>query len=181
MAGVESDIAEAIVRCLSDDEWRSVAKDGATASFDGSARYVERDLPPVELELEWAEFCRRVQHESRFFDDEARRILARILGDRASINSPDNPISRCVAVLKRGERLFRARRKDTRATAERIIANPRRELAPPPSHLAPSGRMNPTGITAFYGGFSEAVGVAEVRPDVGGFLFLSARLCLQAL
>lgn len=168
MAGVEPDIAEAIVRCLNDDEWYSVAKDGAPAAFDDSSRYVERDLPPIELELEWEEFCRRVQHQSRFFDDEARRILARILGDRTSIASPDNPISRCITVLKRGERLFRARRTDTRTTAERIIGNPPRELGPPPPHLAPSGRMNPSGIAVFYGGGSEDVCVAEVRPDVGG-------------
>ena len=89
MAGVEPDIAEAIVACLNDDEWYSVAKDGAPASFDDSSRYVERDLPPIELELEWEEFCRRVQHQSRFFDDQARRILARILGDRTSIASPE--------------------------------------------------------------------------------------------
>ena len=168
MADVEPDIAEAIGRCLHDDEWPSVAKDGASASFDDSSRYVERDLPPIELELEWEEFCRRVQHQSRFFDDEARRILARILGDRTSIASPDNPISRCIAVLKKGERLFRARRTDTKATAERILGNPHTELGPPPPHLAPSGRMNPSGIAVFYGGGSEAVCVAEVRPDVGG-------------
>ena len=123
MADVEPDIAEAIVRCLHDDEWGSVVKDGATAFFDDSTRYVERDLTPIELELEWEEFCRRVQHQSRFFDDEARRILARILGDRTSLSSPDNPISRCITILKRGE-LFRARRTDTRTTAERIIGNP---------------------------------------------------------
>jgi hypothetical protein len=170
MAGVEPDIAEAIAGCLNDDEWHSVAKDGDTAAFDDSSRYVERDLPPIELELEWAEFRRRVQHERRFFDDEARRILARILGDRASITSSDNPISRCIAVLKKGERLFRARRAETRATAERIIADPGRELGPPPPHLAMSGRMNPSGIAVFYGGFSEAVCVAEIRPHVSGFV-----------
>jgi hypothetical protein len=106
MAGVEPDIAEAIAGCLNDDEWYSVAKDGDTAAFDDLSRYVERDLPPIELELEWAEFRRRVQHERRFFDDEARRILARILGDRASITSSDNPISRCIAVLKKASVCF---------------------------------------------------------------------------
>ena len=170
MAEVEPDIAEAIAECLNDDEWYSVAKGGGTAAFDDSSRYVKRDLPPVELKLEWAEFCRRIQHRRRFFDDEARRILATILGERASIASPDNPISRCIAVLKKGERVCRARRTTTRATAERIIADPPRELGPPPLSLATSGRMNPSGIAVFYGGFSEDVCVAEVRPDVGGFV-----------
>ena len=53
------------------------------------------------------EFCRRVKHVRRFFDDEGRAILSTILGDHESIKHRDNPLSVCVVTLRTGERCTR--------------------------------------------------------------------------
>jgi len=155
IAGVEPDISEAVVAYL---------------DYDATSNYVARDLHPTELRLAWEEFRRRVKHERRFFDEQGRLILSTILGDRESIRRPDNPLSACIVTLKAGVRCFRARRADTKEAADFIIGDPRRQLGPPPPHLTPAGRMNPAGIPVFYGGFSEDICIAEVRPHVGGIV-----------
>jgi RES domain/HEPN/RES N-terminal domain 1 len=155
IAGVEPDISEAVVAYL---------------DYDATSNYVARDLHPTELRLAWEEFRRRVKHERRFFDEQGRLILSTILGDRESIRRSDNPLSACIVTLKAGERCFRARRADTKEAADFIIGDPRRQLVPPPPHLTPAGRMNPAGIPVFYGGFSEDICIAEVRPHVGGIV-----------
>jgi len=169
IAGVEPDIADAIVEYLSDDEARAVA-DGTAAYYDNSSRYVLHDFHPTELRLEWEEFCRRIKHERRFFDQQGQGILSTILGDRESIGRQDNPLSACVVALQTGEHCFRARRADTEEAASPIVRDPRRLLSTPPPHLTPAGRMNPAGIPVFYGGFSEDICIAEVRPYVGGLV-----------
>src|SRR3972149_4472710 len=116
------------------------------------------------------EFCRRIKHERRFFDQQGQGILSTILGDRESIGRQDNPLSACVVALQTGEHCFRARRADTEEAASPIVRDPRRLLSTPPPHLTPAGRMNPAGIPVFYGGFSEDICTAEVRPYVGGLV-----------
>jgi hypothetical protein len=42
------------------------------------------------------------------------------------------------------------------------------KLGPPPEHLRKAGRLNPSGIQAFYAAFDAETCVAELRPSVGG-------------
>src|SRR5262249_18019491 len=48
-----------------------------------------------------------------------------------------------------------------------FLREPELHLGPPPAVKARAGRMNPVGITVFYGAFSEEVAISEVRPPVG--------------
>jgi hypothetical protein len=169
IAGVEPDISDAIVDHLSDGESRDVTR-GSDAYYDATSRYVARELHATELHMAWEEFCARVKHKRRFFDAEGQNILSTILGDRESIGRENNPLSACVVKLQAGERCFRARRAETDGAARLIMSDPRRLLSPPPPHLTPAGRMNSAGIPVFYGGFSEDVCIAEVRPYVGGLV-----------
>src|SRR5262249_37666705 len=45
--------------------------------------------------------------------------------------------------------------------------NPAAELSAPPKERARAGRMNVEYIPAFYGAFSEATAIAEMRPSIG--------------
>ncbi|RVH92134.1 RES domain-containing protein [Sinorhizobium meliloti] len=47
------------------------------------------------------------------------------------------------------------------------LLRPDKELGPPPSTFAASGRMNAKGIAVFYGATDPETAVAEVRPPVG--------------
>jgi hypothetical protein len=169
ITGVEPEVADAIVDYLSDGEAHNV-HDGAEPQYDNTSRYVVRDFHATELHIAWEEFCQRVKHQRRFFDEEGRSMLSTILGDGESIENQDNPLSACVVTLKKGHRCFRGRRAENDEAAGLILHDPRRLLGPPPPHLTPPGRMNPAGISVFYGGFSEDVCIAEVRPHVGGLV-----------
>jgi hypothetical protein len=98
----------------------------------------------------------------RFFDEEARTLLAKILGEPGSELpwfelGPNSQV----------QFVYRARRADTKLMVKEILLNPAKELGPPPLTTI-AGRMNPAGISVFYGALSEKTAIAEVRPFVGG-------------
>lgn len=66
--------------------------------------------------------------------------------------------------------LYRARRVDSENEVKEILKNPILKLAPPQPNIATANRMNPTGITVFYGALSDKTAIAEVRPFVGSFV-----------
>ncbi len=167
IAKIEPDIAESVVEYLSAQEARDVQK-GAEPYYDQDSNYEFIDPHPGELLIAWEEFRTRLLHEQRFFDREAADRLAVIFGDGHSIADPKDLVRVCIAHLKRGEAVFRARRADSRDVLRQIGNDPRQQLAPPAPRLAVAGRMNAAGIPVFYGAFSADVCIAEVRPHVGG-------------
>ena len=147
--------------------------------FDSSQNYHRRDFYPVELKYAWSEFRYRVCHERRFFDDKAGTRLAEILGIPGSEQAKELPTKE----IGRGtgiESIFRARRAENEEKAQAILRNPGKELGPPPAKSAPSGKMNPAGISVFYGALSVDTAIAEVRPSVGSLVvvarFFSSRV-----
>ena len=73
-AGVEPEVADAIIKILADKEAHHV-RDGADAYYEISERYVETDFFPVEQYWAWQEFYQGIKHHRRYFDDDARLKL----------------------------------------------------------------------------------------------------------
>ena len=67
MAGVEPEVADAIIKILADKEAYAV-RDGEDAYYEISARYVEKDFPPEQL-WSWQEFYQGIKHHRRYFDE----------------------------------------------------------------------------------------------------------------
>ena len=63
--------------------------------------------------------------------------------------------------------LHRARVFQSSIKLEEALKRPDLELGPPPAFSASHGRMNPHGVSVFYGATSATVALAEVRPPVG--------------
>jgi len=163
IAGVESAIADAIDAYLSAAEWRDV-KDGGEAYYGGTSLEHVRTYPEEFMEI-WLRFERRLKHEVRFFDEEGKRLLDELFADLPSLAG-----GKAIVTIEPGgefSTFHRARIAEDEAEAEAFIRDPARHIGPPPPHLAQAGRMNPAGIPAFYGAFSEEVAIAEVRPPVG--------------
>jgi len=83
--------------------------------------------------------------------------------------------ARCLRELQPGEKVYRAR---ITSGAQRL-KHP--DLTSPPPDSARAGRMNPPGISLFYGGLDEATCVAEVRPSIGETVAVAEFLVLRNL
>jgi RES domain-containing protein len=63
--------------------------------------------------------------------------------------------------------LYRARVFQSELEFQDALVHPHLRLGPPPASLAQAGRLNPAGISVFYGAQEQATAIAEVRPPVG--------------
>jgi RES domain/HEPN/RES N-terminal domain 1 len=158
---VSEDLAALLIE--RDPAWPA---DGDEPFFDCQQSYQRVPLGGWEYGETWREFAERVKHHRRFFDDESRRLLERILGSPGSSNANALPVF-TVGPGAEVESLYRARVAASEAEALSFLKNPRQELGSPPSAKATAGRMNPAGIPVFYGALSAHTAIAEVRPSVG--------------
>lgn len=167
-----SAIDDKISRALSsalvdlDDYW---PPDGEGAFYDEEALYTLQDDESGLHLHDWKTFRRSLMFESRFFNPDAEQALGRIFDGIQQLRDsngkgpiylikPDTPEAH----------FYRARIANSREEAKRIKADLARELGPPPEQLRKAGRLNPSGISAFYGAFDLPTCIAELRPSVGG-------------
>lgn len=119
----------------------------------------------------WASFCRRLVHGQRFFNQTARQRMEQIFtGIHRQRDRDGQP---AVYMIEPGDpqsRFFRARMADDYDVRQQIHHAPAREMGPPPPRRRTPGRLNPSGIAAFYGAFDRQTCHAELRPAVGSIV-----------
>lgn len=156
-------LAEALIE--SDDYW---PPDGEDAFYILDGSYVENDASYEEHSQTWRNFRREILHEQRFFSQKALGRLREIFEGLHLLRDDSN--SPAVYILEPGDeavQIYRARKGNSIEERERIVQDPAKQLGPPPEKLRRAGRMNPSGIVAFYGAFDLNTCVAELRPAVG--------------
>lgn len=166
IAGIEPEVAQALVDVLAESEWRDVA-DGDDSYYGDSPLQQIRAYPHGFMEI-WLAFEERLKHQKRFFDEVGKGMLDELFGDLPSIAGGE-----AILTIAPGDELatlFRVRIVDDESVAEEFVRDPARHIGPPPPHLARAGRMNPAGIPAFYGAFSSDIALAEIRPPVGSMV-----------
>ncbi|EBQ1470856.1 RES domain-containing protein, partial [Salmonella enterica] len=122
---------------------------------------------PHKLSNKWALMEKKLRESNRFFNHDALETFDEVFGylfdnhPSAFIDfTPNTPIYR--------GRIFKSE-----DDIEFALQMPESRLGPPPSDLAPYGRMNAKGISVFYGATSKTNAVSEVRPPVGSFVVVS--------
>lgn len=120
--------------------------------------------PDKSLRFSWVSFCNIVKHHRRFFFHD----IGESDGSDPDARSPVEFLetvckqaerAKLIIELPAGQALYRARSRKRRQN----ITTPS-ELGPPPNHLATqSNRMNPPGISMFYGADKRKLAVAEIR------------------
>ena len=145
------------------------AKAGEECEFDGEARYVEKGVEDHALQANWKFFQHSLRTEARMFNRAAESALDEIFDGLSShVTHDGKSIIVEAGPGKEIAALYRARVFPPYDPAiEEAISWPNRDIGPPPSKAAKSGRMNARGVSIFYGATEEAVAVAEVRPPVG--------------
>lgn len=136
--------------------------------FSEDAHYIERLPDASEWQRDWRFLQDSLKSDARFFNLAAKNVLDSIFEDIESLEVFGNKKPIIVAGPNRKlSKLFRARLFQSVEHLEHAMSNPHRELAAPPQDSARSGRMNPLGISVFYGASRAEVAIAEVRPPVG--------------
>lgn len=164
------EIAEAMVRFLADHHAYEIHRDGETDWYDTQSEAFTLGLPDNPLvRSSWVRFRQSVKHEGRFFNHNATELLDRILGpilrDERSVFKG---AIRTVGTEDVDRFIFRGRIANDEGTRAAIYSSPIRQLGPPQPMIATAGRMNPAGISVFYGSSDVLTCVAELRAPVGG-------------
>lgn len=120
-----------------------------------------------KLSNKWALMEKKLRESNRFFNHDALETFDEVFGylfdnhpSAFTDFTPDTP-------------LYRGRIFKSEDDIKSALHMPESRLGPPPSDLAPYGRMNAKGISVFYGATSKTNAVSEVRPPVGSFVVVS--------
>lgn len=151
-----------------DDYW---PPDGGDAFYQSDASYVRSYQAFGSHSRLWDEFCQTILHGQRFFNDRAKKLLEEIFDGIHLQRGPHraNPVFEVLPGSSESC-LFRVRTVDDPEERKKIAQDIPRYLGPPPSRLRRPGRMNPSGIMAFYAAFDIETCIAEMRPSVGSIV-----------
>lgn len=154
--------------------------DGETEpAWSDELSYVAATTSTYNLRERWQDFEESINHRFRFFNEEARSFLSALFADLPQYRSSNVPQWPPQASTEEGETktpvirqlepgegwpIYRARLAQTETDLERFESNTPGELGAPPSRLARAGRMNPEGVSVFYGSGDRETCVSELRP-----------------
>jgi hypothetical protein len=167
-AQIEAEPAEDIRGVLEDRhfDWES-AKMGEENPFGEDARYARADVDDAESQAGWFSFERGLKTEARYFSRTAEWTLKSIFEGISEYRTGDGrPIVVEAGPGKQIAAMYRARVFQSDNKLEAALKRPDKEIGPPPYRAASAGRMNPHGISVFYGATDPEIALAEVRPPV---------------
>lgn len=119
----------------------------------------------------WRSFCRSLVHGQRFFNAAAKTKIEFIFANIHRQQDADGrPVVYVIAPGEKGSRFSRARIADEYDLRARIHRDPARELGAPPARLRRPGRLNASGISAFYAAYERDTCHAELRPTAGSIV-----------
>lgn len=158
-----------LVDVLSEREYRDVNQ-GVDAFYDNGSLYVpneENDYGNVLDHIEtWDSFCCEIKHKTRFFNNKLIQSLNSLFSGLDTFDYKNKKPIRIIEPNNLEEAVFYRARYIT-DSHDKIYSNPSIELGPPPPFAASSGRMNPVGVSVFYGAFERKTCIAEIRIPVG--------------
>lgn len=142
--------------------------DGVTPLWDKTRSYVERGFSAWHYFNAWKSTLDELKHSRRFFSPAAQALFGKLFEGVEDMREWSGKIFRpIVRRLPTGTKLFRARISKSQSMLRDIIQDPFKHVGPPPKDCAQAGRMNPEGVTVFYGSLEMDTCLAEMRPALG--------------
>jgi hypothetical protein len=166
---IPRDAAEDIQEIL-DEKYSDVGSDqlAIETEYSSESCYDLKDHDDKFWKGQWDLFAQSVKHHGRMFNDTAKKVLESIFDGFGQLRTyRGQPVIIDTGPSKSIALLYRARVFVSDSILKEALANPDRQLGPPPPKLATAGRMNSRGISVFYGASSPEVAISEVRPPVG--------------
>ena len=142
--------------------------------FDADSNYEERGADGRAWHRRWHEFDLAIKTQARHFGHNAKELLTGMFSDVDEISGAGHPLAIEIGPDSELRTIYRARVFQSDDELRAALRQPDRQLGPPPSSLAPDGRMNARGVSVFYGATEADVAIAEVRPPVGARVVVAA-------
>lgn len=159
----ENEIVDAVI-----DAENCWPPDGDEAFWDETSLYVQKRIKPHRYIVEWERVLDELKHRRRFFSSAARNLFDELFEGIEDLKAQDaNSLQPVIRELPAGSELFRARICKSKSMLQNICKNPFDYIGPPQNGYSRSGRMNPEGVTVFYGALEEDTCLAETRPALG--------------
>lgn len=147
--------------------------------------------PPFESEKDekdyvlrqWERLTLTLMHKHRFFNKEAEKFFGQIFREALQITT-NTLMGERIAVLKEipaGFAVYRARIASEQKIQDDIRENSAKHMGAPPSTIATNNRMNPAGISLFYGATKQDTSIAEVRPSIGDKVAVAKFVTMKSL
>ncbi len=176
------EVARDVADILSANYEHRAKKYGDENPYDSETHYEERGPNDSRFRLSWELFCYEIMYKERFFPRSAEPVLGEIFEDLPSLTTYDGtPVVREVTPLDSDFSIWRARTAQSDEELKKILESPDHQLGPPPPGLSEVSRMNPRGVSVFYGAMDPETCVAEVRPPVGSHVVLGKFRLLRAV
>ncbi|MFD1044084.1 RES family NAD+ phosphorylase [Pseudoxanthomonas kaohsiungensis] len=161
--GFQDDLLDAIVE--QDDCW---PPDGDEPFLDRNFNYTPRPISVASYYERWEALREELRTRRRYFSAEASSFFSEIFSDiellvAHSEGREESVVKNCAP----GFEIYRGRLCNSDSVAGAIVASPFKEVGPPPSEVARSGRMNAEGISVLYASSDLHTCVAELRPSIG--------------
>ncbi len=138
--------------------------------------------PDASLRFSWTQFCEIVKHRRRFFFHDIGRTEGHDPDSRSPFEFLETVCRHAeeadlIIEIPAGHTLYRARARKPRSP----VTSPA-ELGPPPPHLATqSNRMNPPGISMFYGADRRKLAVSEIRTSMASVGYFRINRTIRVL
>lgn len=185
----EEEVAKAVLAYLAETHDDC---DSGSAQYDDFT-YYRTDRPDGRTYAKkWAALRQSLLHESRYFNPTARKLLDEMfdglnfdLTDKAPAHLPAYMVGRSIVTVigpsEQKTALYRAREARHPEQAAQFLKDPVGHLGPPPPIIARGGRMNPAGVSLFYGAFEPDTCVPEIRAPVGTYVVIGRFEVLRPL
>ncbi len=168
-ADLSDEVAEDVRQVLEDQCYdHGKAEVSEESGFEEDSYYARLDVDDVGFLEGWTQFELMLQRQSRFFLRGAELLLKEIFNGLADHKTQRG--RRVIVEAGPGRKLasfVRARAFRSDKDLGEALKRPDLEIGPPPHTFATAGRMNPHGISAFYGAIEARTAIAEIRPPVG--------------
>ena len=173
-AEVEPAVAEDIQVVLERRHYDvELARMGEENPFGATAQYAESGVDDTEPRVGWLSFEHGLKTEARYFSRMAEWTLQSVFEGIAEHSTHGNrPIVVEAGPNTAMNAIYRARVFQSNERVEQALRRPDLEIGPPPSKFATAGRMNPHGISVFYGATDPMIALAEVRPPVASMVIV---------
>jgi len=163
----EHNVVRAVIDQLieDDDYW---PPDGGEAFYHEDVNYERDDFALSTHSRLWDEFRDSIVHGQRFFNLSAKDLLKEIFdGVHLQRNTSGLGPVYMIEPGKDQASFYRARVTETKPVRQEIAQDIAGKLGPPPARSRRAGRMNPAGISTFYGAFDFETCITELRPTIG--------------